>query len=179
MISRWLRRAWFATCGLLGLATFYVVGAQFLGMTAIRSATWMALVPFAANFAIFPFAGFVGFAIAKSNHPEKYARKVDRRSIPMRYRIVLFNVVLDRRDVELDRYLPNSKVYLVAFAAWAAIGLLSYVTSSVAEAGVPKYLQRFSEYAPAFAATAAAFLTLALMFFKAGRVWLGEAREKG
>ena len=137
VVLRWLRPAWFATWGLLGLAAFYVAGAQLLGLTAIRNETWMALVPFVANFAIFPFAGFVSLTMARSNHPEKYASKMDPKSIPKKYRFVLFTTTFDRRDVEVDRYLPNRKVYRVAFGAWATIGLLSMV----AEAGVPKYLQ--------------------------------------
>ena len=123
-------------------------------MTAIRRHVWMALTV-CRHLRDLQFLKLRCAHHGQINFPEEYARFLDPKSIPLRYRFTLFNTTFDRRDVKLDRYLPTRRAYFVAFVLWAMVGVASIITSAPSESGVAKYLQHFSDFAPGFASCAA------------------------
>ena len=166
---RWLAPALLLSRLLFSLAGLYVAVGGVLDVRFVRAATWMAMVPFVGALAVMVFTMGFGVTMAKAQNPERYAQRVRPSSIPARYRVNFFATCYDRRDLHLERYVPDYRRSIrlaIGFEVLAVVCITNFFTVSNGGKHPP-----FSTAAPMFAAAAMAFSQLAMLGLRGAIAW--------
>jgi hypothetical protein len=167
---RWLEPTLLLTRILFSLAALYLVLGGLLDVGAVRSATWMAMVPFYGVLGVMVFTMGFGVTMAKAHNPERYAKRVRPSSIPARYRVNFFATSYDRRDLHLERYVPGYRRSMRLAIGFEVLAGVVFITNFFTVSNGGKHTP-FSTVAPMFAAAEMAFSLLAMLGLRGAIAW--------
>ena len=166
---RWLAPALLLSRLLFSLAAFYVAVGGVLDVRVIRFATWMAVVPFVGALSVMVFTMGFGVTMAKAHNPERYAQRMRPSSIPAQYRISFFTTMYDRRDLHLERYVPDYQRSLRIAIGFEILAAVLFVTTFFTTNDGPQ--TSFATVAPMFAAGSMALFMFAMLGLRGALAW--------
>jgi hypothetical protein len=166
---RWLAPTLLLSRTLFSLAAFYVVLGGVLDVRVVRAATWMAMVPFVGALAVMVFTVGFGVTMAKAHNSERYAERMRPSSIPARYQISFFTTLYDRRDLHLERYVPDYQRSLRIAIGFEVLAGVLFIANFFTVKGGPQ--TTLATVAPMFAAVSMAFFMFAMLGLRGAIAW--------